>query len=701
MQTGIGETIDTASSEITDMASSAYDSVKDLFGFGDTPKPVAPTPTPVPLKKIVESDFTMSPTIEKVLMDPFDAIGLKTLSATDLGIDKVVDYLSSVIPTDLLSAVKSAPGLAETLLNKAKSLESFVGDLSRKLPQNCSIGSLLRKSSIMDIYENIDEFKSTCSQLAVKVERMPESFTSDSLRFMSNMRQAFDTTKYTKMFGNMANIDSITGTKSYRHTPIGITGVTLANVNLTATGKSTAVGMFVSAGVTDNKAAVSVIRKTLPTEFASLCAGTKLLGLNRSTTLLDAMDIYRGSTLKIITEAIYNHHHVGKVIGADITTLSNITAAYGSGVINNFYANSTDTSLLAVCMFLKEYGLTTLKVINTSINDNGETLTVANFTAAASWLTTFQSPTVVTLLNVIKDIGVNEYLTQHPSTPYGDVLAMVVATGIDYVIAVFNVLLLLPLDSVVSIITDIGQLPLGVIDNIILTGSADHNVPAALLGLIETIPTDKYLQYMSMVSQYGAQLVDAVIVGINASGLNNFITFVSNVEKIGVESTKTNLKTFISLSPESVVTIATHISYNNPLLQLQKIHPSGPFLHYSVKKSCEICAKAGKALMVESLVVGYAGKILDNERYQYVMDILTYYVPDDDDTVIGQDLAAKHFVTALFSICPTWDIVKGNNASIANMVPYIRANSAALNLLLHDDRTCIAAAIQKDNMYKL
>lgn len=701
MNTGIGEKLSSAKSDVVDFASSSYDSIKDLFGLGETPAPVAPSPAPVKLKPLSESDFTISPTMEKVLMDPFDAIGLKTLSTSDLGIDNVVDYLSSIIPTDLLDIVKGAPGLAKTLLNRAQSLDSFVAELSRKLPQNCTMGDMLRGSSIMEIYDNIDDFKNTVAELKMTVEAMPTNFTGDSLKLMSGMRAAFDTNRFSNMFSGLGNMDAFSGTKSYRYNPIGITGLTLASVNLAATNKSSTAGLFVSSGVTNSKEAISIIRKASPTEFASICAGLKLLGLARSNVLLKALRLYKAPTLKIIINSIFSKFKSGNVINPDITSLSSLENTHGDDTINAFYTRKDNIPISDFCVFINGYGVGVIDFINTSITTYDDVTSTTHFTQVSGWITLHTATVLLPLLEEVKLLGVDEYLIQYPLTPYGDILALAAATSIEYVIELTNHLLLVPLATVVIIITNITELPIGMADTILVLGRIDNEIPLFLLTLIKRIPDESFVSYTITASQYDIDLVDVIIIGINNMGLANFLKFIDHIEKVGIDQVSANVPSFIALSPESVTSISNYISYNNPLFQLEKINPSGPFLHYSVKTACGLCAKAGKALMVESMILGYSGKILDTERYQYVLDILINYSPDDDDAALGVQLAAKYFVTALFNIHPTWDITKDKDANIINMVPFITANYLAQKLLLHDDRTAVSAVIQYDNQYKL
>lgn len=705
MSIGIGEKISglasDATTSVTDFASSAFDSVAGLFDLNDQPKPTEPVPKPVPLKPLSKSDFEINPTLEKVLIDPFEALELKKLSKADLGIDKVVDYLSSIIPADLMDAVKGAPGLATTLLEKTKSLERFVSDVANKLPQNISLGEVLRGSSIMDIYNNIDDFKSTVSELGMRIENMPAKFTSDSLRFMSNMKTAFDTTRYQKMFSNLTSMDSFTGSRTYRYNPIAVTSVTLANVNASALNTASTSSFFVTSGVESGKDIINIVRTASPSEFASVCAGLKTIGQNRSIVLCNAIKQYGPAILKIVINNIFNKFKNDTTISNDITLLSALTLQHGEAITSDIYSNTANTFLLDICIFVSSYGLVNLQPIVTSLDTYGEHDTNTHFIDVNDLIVTFTTPILLAVLEEIKTLGVTEYLTQYPTTPYGDIIAIVSLTTVDYVISYVNTLMTLTLSEVAAIISTIGNLPVGIIDNILTVAAVSVDDPQTLLLLLKRITNEQYLTYTTYKGQYGVSLLDALITSINGMGLQNALNFITNVNTIGVESVKTNMISMIALSPESVKSIAAHISYNNPLIQLQKINPTGPFLHYSVKVAADLCSKAGKALMVESLIKGYKGTIVYSERYGYVMNILQNYKPDDDDTVLGPKLAAKYFVSALFAICPTWDIVDSKTPDIINMVPFIKANPAALKLLVEDERTMVSALLQKNEYYKI
>ncbi len=711
----ISNTIGGVSSQINDIKGtlngipSTIDNLTSLFSLDKLKSLVTiPLPPPINIKPIKLTDFQISPFIEKVTKDPFSMPDLNILSKAELAVDDVVDYLSNSLSGDVLDGIYNIPDLPGKLLEKATSLEEFVQDIAYKLPNTLSLDGLLRKTGLMTVYNNIDNFTNTISSLGSKLTELPNTFIETGLHFMGKMENTFnlatDTSRFTSMFDKVSNFG---GTTEYH--PVAMTAIALAHVNELTLKKTNTAQTLTKLGIR-NKAKILELTKSIKSDdFITIAAGNKLIGKKATASLIT--NIKKDGITNTATNL---NAIITKFKNSDTTSTLLVpnTIAGVANTINNIHKDNTitlnsiltthTTEVKTVTEAIAKHGVDVIDHINDTITEHTFTTTLSMVDNILAQLTILDLSDMINVLIEVKNIGVLTYRSTYGVTTHQELLNLVIAYGIDLILILANTIAIIGPSNITNTITSVNTIGNNDINTLVaIANLTTPNILAtstlALASASNIEITDTIAQADLIGANKLANLINAVNI-LNIENLANLLVVISNNNQNLIND---NLDTLSVLTITDILDIAKQMTNTEPYTTILNSGITGDFLQYAAIEAIDLCAKAGDPKMVLDIINRHPYKIPNPIRKLAVTHILKNYKVSEDDNVIGINGSANILGNSLTEIYPNWNMDMRANNDINTLAPLITANTDSLQLLTHYPNAAISAILQLDNNYKI
>jgi hypothetical protein len=687
-----------ASSATLSSNGSNLDDLKSLFTSELNKLPALPYPIPAKIKPVKLTDFQSSPFIEKVLVDPYKTFELNKLSKAELSIDGVTDYLSGLLPPDLVSGLRANPELLNLLNTRGMSLEGALNGLSNRLPSSISLSGLIRQNGIMSIFSHLDDFLNIAASLGFNINDLSMPFLSDGLSFLSQMSSLFNTRN---SFGNYF------GFSNKKNNNYGMTSFALANINQLALAKKPLYGMLSESGVTSSKGLLPFLIKTNSNDFITLSAGTKIIGSDSTLILIDKINDNGIDNVKTNITTIKDTFTIipndnGTSIPDSILDLTEVFNTLGKDntIVIKDITVPKPASTTIVANTITTYGKDVVNDINNTIQTNGLLTTKTIVETIVGLLATLSVINVLDVLAKVKQTTVAEYIATYGVGEYTGLLNLVTTYGINLVSILANVTAKVGNSNVVSIIDAINDLGNASIAEFIAMTTVSNTkiIAKSVQAIKDTIPNN-FNTVLTQVNLLGKETVYSSSMLLNKLSEENRNGFIDSLSRVDLKQALVNVDNITSLSSNDITKLATQKSYYEPYSVLLKYGIQGKLLEYAIKKSCQLAANKGDYLMVNNLVDNYKGELSIEFKETLVNSLLKNYTIEYDNLLLGKDISSSLFTETLFKIYPNWNITKRNNTVVGLQTPFINSSPDAIELLLLHPDTAIAAILQKNNNY--
>jgi len=676
----------------------------DLSSLGINTQPVTtPVPAPSPIKDILPTDFELSPFLEKVTVDPYSTVELGILNQAELAIDSVVDYVESVLPPELIDGIKGLPGLAQQLLLKGQNLEQFLLNLQNRIPRNLSLVNILRMSGVLNTVNHLETFLYQARQIGITVENLPAVFTTNGLSFMGQMSHFFDISSITNQIKGSLDFNAARGYPAnhgggytYSGNPIAKAGVALATVSLSTTTPTSISNTLRNLGITNATNALPLLNNSTSTQVSIIATATQASSITTVSNLVNTINSsgYTNTSNLITAIGTSTSPNIYKNVANIVTQLGKTDATTLIGVIN-----SNPTAAATVANGINTYGISTVTNLVAQLQTLGLTVLTQLFNDIAG----IQPTIMLGIITEVEATSIAAYITAHGSTNNGTVLTDIQNHGITLIANLNTLLDTIGITYCISLINGINTLTI-TNANTLLTLATTHgaNTISTDMGLIGLETTSNLNTALAQVTLMGSNNVISVSDTINALNAANATVLTNNLNGLDSTAVISALPILSNLNSTQLTTLSTQINSNNePTSILTSAGLSGDYLIYATKKAMEVGAKAGNYRIVLDLINNYAGTISTDYLYYIVVTLLSNYSNNEDDAAMGRQTVSRFFGSALYQICPSFDMVIRNGESIFNQSPFITASMDSLNTLVYYPLTAIACQLELDNKYTL
>lgn len=657
---------------------------------------VTPLPPPVVIKAISPTNFQINPFLEKVTVNPYQTSTLNVLTQAELAIDDVVDYLSTILPTELIAEIEQLPDLANYLLQQGMSLEEAVSGIAKQLPSVSDLSSLFRAVPIMSVLQNVGQFVTAVAQAGLTLASLPLSFVINGLSFMAKITTTIVNSGLAIAEGIAAiSINTVLGVAGAVISPIASLAVTLASIATLAVSTVSTVSVLAGVGIGAAYSMVALVNNISSVNWAVVGNGILLAGADIGTDIVSDAINYGIATILgtagiIVASGFINDYGYASQVAFDIGP-GNAVALY----------TDLQTNTLEITTLSGYLTLTTTDVSGNFVNAifiNGASTTVEIINIIGE----YNISDVLSVLSQVATLGVGGYEAIDQSNQYIDLLNAITTYGLSAV------------ENIAYAVRDLNKNPaidfvnkantIGSTAAQLLITIAKQTTPLTLQSSITTLNTGNQSNIyvaLNYVTSVGASNVLHVVNAIKKMTATNLTTFVNTLANIELPKLLPNVTAISKLSAEQILTIGTHISNSEPYTLLAASGVSDIYLNYAVKQATESASLAGNYHMVTNLLNNYSGVISMDYRLYLVTNLLANYVNNIDDTTLGPKLASGYFTTALNLIDSNWQITNRNGQNISNHVPWITASNDALNLLEYQQGTAIPAKLQMDLNFTL
>lgn len=696
--------------------SSGIGSVESLFNFNSSPSPVVtPNPVPTPVAKLSPTSFQTSPFAEKVLVDPYQTFQLNNLTLPELSIDKTVDYLESLIPTDIISNLKKAPDLLSFLSQKAMSLENFVGSLRNTMPSNFSLDGILRNCGALDLFNNISAIKSVYSNLGVELSTIGPNALATATNYISNIESQFSSAsqQFTSLGGGLLGSYGSNSygsvPYSYNASPIVSTAATLSYVNELAKVTPSNSDILSTVGlnnINNNK----LLNSTTSSTFTTIMGAAQTIGASNTANIANSVSTLNPALVTSIYTQAVAKLGTANSSGNLPTTIPKVVA---SGIAAVTKLGTTNSN--AICAMT-----TTQSAVILSIATQYDTLSSKFITTLTTQIATHGSATIQTIVNdlntVISTTGVTPLLTllntvyktnsttalstATNSSIYTMLISDINAYGISFIYSLAQSIAVSGQATVISLITNISEITPAVLSPILASVSTIQTTMTSLIADIQTLTPAQYTAITDILSTYDPGLISALATAnttLTAAQVLQTINAFTNVDPTVLS------KSIIQLANQSTSTLTTIgklMAVNEPYsIVSNSVYGDPVLLHYAIKESLFIYSLAGNYNAVLNLLINYNGTIVANDLLTVISNLLTNYKQTTSDLLLGLTEAGANLLNALNSIYINWFTVLRNGISIENTYILIGASNDALILLQTQPSTAIGATLVLDNNY--
>jgi len=667
-----------------------------LLSFTSNPSTiVSPFPPSVPIKPLAKTSFEISPFMEKVTRDPYAVTDLSILSQTELQIDNVIDYVSTIVPPELLAELEKLPDLAKYLLDEGLSLPNVLMEISTQLPTSLSLSDLLRAVPIMDVIHNINSFLGAITNLGLNILTIPANIIITGMSIMSSVLNLVGSVVHTASYIATTAVNTALGITTAIVNPIAKLALGIAMIGATTTHTIAATGFLLAKGISNIAHMVAFVVNTPSIFMAIISHGIKMIGTTLSKSIIFAVNHI---SAVVVHAAVVVMKSINDLTNIRLTTHFGLLLGY-TNTLNLYNIMSVHTDVcVRTAHNLVTYNYQDIDVIASSVYTNGNIATHSIITVISG----YSIADALGVLEIIKAQGVGVYLSNDHSGTYQPLIDNVNTYGIDAVFSLTTAVNNISSVDISTIVDDTTTLGLDSIRNMINVVTA--TTPNTLLDTVTQMQSSNLMTIGATLTQMdivGAQTLSDLTDAATTVGIDNLNTFTDTLTKVDTNNISNSIDIINKLTDTDISDIGTFISNTEPYTILSNLNIDNDLMEIAIKKTCEVCAKAGNYHMVINLLNNYSGNISVGYRRYLVSVILNNYKITLDDNTIGLKLAGQYFAQGLYSIYNLWDIDTRNNEVVSLLSPLLTATKDSLTLLSKYPQTAIPAILQLDNQYKL
>ena len=673
MVTGLSANITGGLAGLTNFASNVTAALMGLI--------TTPFPAQSPIVPLDITPYQVSPYMEKVTVDPYRTYELNILSETQLMVDDLVDYLSSVLPPDLINALNTLPALISFLNATGNTLAAVISTLAGLLPAGVSLVNLIRFNPFMDILYAIDAFVDGVSQTNCPPTEFNNVFCNNAFQYIASAKYVSNISR-----PNLAKMSIYVGkVASNAAYPVSNISV-LANSNVAT------------------KHVVQLTKTVSAVKFNIVATNLAKLGTSKSTKLIN----HNSSTLINTTKTIADNLPPYTAV---VNSKNSLGRPNTTKLINALNTSKTATTGL----------LTAIPILSMPIVHNvANIIKIGTITAIPTLITTVTHLNPINLqaeLSAIKLTDIDTYQLTHTNPDYTDLYNSIKTYGIDNISgfvtgltntsqATINSLVInidaLGVDNnykdIVAIIQDKSYAVVNTaVTSLAINSISDLNTALNQVDTINAIPP--LLDNLTDADTTDlATVVNTAIVGLTINPLLYTLIISATIDTALLT---TVIPDITALSSNDIVSITKQMVTSEPYNLLLSSNISGVILTLAITKSLQAAAEAGNVKMVADLVINYNGTLTKNYRLYLITTLLANYKETDDEILLGQELAASNLIALLDIIHPTWLFTSRGNNLVYNHYPWLTASKDALKVLLYFYDTAMPSILQSDNKYSI
>lgn len=646
---------------------------------------------PASVTPITPTVFQLTPFTELKQFNPYETFDLNVLTQQQLDIDILPNILANLLPPELLGYLKMVPATISELSRLKMTLEQYVSAAYNAVPSFVDFHSLLRSGISLDgILRDSARFLGL-SDLETLMSR--PSFYTNGMLEMTNMASVVDVNRYADMIAT----DTASGIASPDYVTSTAIALSYIHSNVDTQDNGSTIKML-------NESTISTPSEILP--LVNITSGSDISTLTNFLTKVSPADMISYSavcnTNLEVSNAIMTLTQ--SVVTPDQPVLVAVMAAstkYGTPAVKTLIdlLNIDPVATQTTIDLGESLGYDKMATISGVYNAIGK----AGVTAVLNVLAQIPNARAIAFITEINTLGVAGYIAIHGST--GE---------FEHILAVINTYGL-------GVVTDISH---------VYNGGITYNQIETGLDLTKILGTTNIVKLMAVAGSFGATDVKATLIQLSGLDKPQLALIVTDIDIIGVDNTQVvlnvlaqtsvaeinaitevitgvplivlmkSLTTISNLTEDELTTLTTYMDSVDPYLILTKQTAPVELLAYAVRTACKIAAKKGNFNIIAKLLKNYTGEITMSYRKYLVTELLANYKLSITDSAIGITTTAICLSHALYNICPTWDLIDRAGTMIFNHTPWVTASDTALDILQWDDRTAVAAIIQKQARYK-
>ena len=636
--------------------------------------------------------------MEKVFVDPYKTSDLGILSAAELAIDDVKDFVSSVVTPAQKLLIEADQGVMGFLAAAETTLDAEINGIISLLPSQVSLSDLLDYVPFLSVLNNLPGFIAGALNMGLDLPCMPKIFFQQGMLSMGNMALAIDPSGMGGSCGCTSVASLVLGVTPPIFNPFGQVAALMGAVAGMINCVLSTINRLVSLGLSIENTVLAMIAY-LPSQTFGL--------LSYATRLIDTETSYFLSTQSNVSNFLnFNSfiNRLGNILpNSDVNHTANSYKSIGpvyTHAVNNVVhrTNTSSPSVVNIAHAVNTYTFPTITKLNTTINTLGAT-TVNN---TLTVLNTYSLTDLEAVLPLITQEGVAAYEAADTSGKYSSLLSAISNTSVDDTNNIFNVYATNGYTNTAQLVNDINNVGSTDMTTLLTTVTDSSDLLTAVTNLSNVVTPPNVDLAITQINTSTPDNVLIIMKAITALTLSGTTEYVTNLSKVDPSLlTKPALNYLHNLTSDQIASIATNAGNSEAYTILANANIVGKFLEFSIKESAMIAAKAGKYKIVSNLITNYTGYISTSYKRLLVKITMANYKKSPDDVIMGNWLAGKVFYNSLNLICPVWMDINRDSNVVDNFSPWLTASADTLDILLHVYDTAISAALQSDNNYIL
>ncbi len=680
----------------------------------------APYPSSSLIQPIDKTAFEITPFMEKVSSDPYKTFDINVLSEAQLATDSVFNYVTGFISPDLLSILEFIPEIQNLLSKLNVNLDSVLNTVNSYLPSHLDLESLIRTVGLIPIYTNLVPFLNVLSYYKISPLNITQTNMGDALWHMSNMRTRFSVLNYETVTSNTTD-PNITTTYN---DPFAQTALALTVIKANASNTLPISSLLNNLSIEEISKTIAFVNSVDSNTFFIITLGISILGEELSLLLL--RDIYNSgvgtvnANLNMITKLLYStkskqilvinsnyndvinnsENTVPKVIENVSLNIYNLGVSHFN-IINDIY-NTNKPIVSNLGDYFNYYGVNFVKVIN----DNIQLLTLPTVQTIIQHdldLLFLQTPSDISnVLAIVAATSVTEYINTYGVGNYGNLLNDITLYGLIPVTDLMNATILVGNNKINIAITDISTL--GNSNTVTLVNLANSYTDVIIGNTIYNltqIHTQDLNELLSVIGVLGNKTTYMLITSNNTLSLANLKEFIKALAKPSHKQVINAIRLLSKLDLNGIQALTDNIKNTEVDYTFQYYNVTGNFLIYGLQQAIEICSKAGNLRMVINIFNNHKKYVNNTLRKTVITNLINYYKPNNDDSILSYKVASSNFINDLNSIKSNWLTVKRKGEDIINNVLFLNSDKELLTMLLENPITALPVKLQLDNQYKL
>jgi hypothetical protein len=675
----------------------------------DLTKPITTTsPKGTKSSPLAKTSFELNPFAEMKFIDPYAPKDMASLTEAELGIDNVISYLESIIPSDLLSTLMNLPDLANELLNRADTLESFVLKIKDQFTFNLSFQDALRNLGIMKIYANLEGFKDRYLALGNRFEDMGDRFFQKGMSTMDRARSRYGYSSYGSYSSGLWNGD-VNKTLTSRY---AITGIAVAQTEQMANNHKSYSTIFRESGNINNSTLTRVSLNTPNKDLPIIIGGIKVVGGVRSAGIID--DISTSSTDKVIKkitdisttlastkvqpETPIDEEQIENIRSVDNLTLDKTLdlkdIITGSTIPNEQLTNTSD--------LITAIGVDGTRYIKTQLTSSGVVFVRdTHVVIIRRTVSKFNVSTMQDILTYIDDNSLLDWIATHDRTPVDEFITLLEDEDYELTKYIVNSLVIIDIGEMETRLTTLdstSDASITAINTLSLNSPETFNKDVAR---IIAMPDTDFKTISKLATNYGTSSLLMYSDLVNTLLVENLTPLITSLGNTSLEDVATLTPILSTISDEDASNIMSSLVANDPNKILTSYSDLvNPFLNFAIHETCLNYANLGEYTTVKDLITTYPNSMSYNEKKDLVKLLLKNYKITDNDILLGYTQSASLFLDTLLQLDPNLLITDRNGSSIKTISPWLNASKDALYLLKHNPLCSVGITIRQNKQFK-